>query len=223
MRTSARSLRQAFVMVFGLALVLAIGLTQAHGEIFLDLDGIGGSCLNANYEGWCQIEGFGISVAFGSGDTEPQFSPMWITKQTDYASPYIMQSVVEEWNLGYADIYIDSSGDQGLWTVHWQLEDLLVTSLSSMAGSDPSFAGEKFSLDFGTILYEYQEYDEYGESLGTVSYEYDKYSGGENMTITGSPKNFQFVTQAGVVPEPSTFVLLGMGAFALALYRRLRK
>jgi type VI protein secretion system component Hcp len=231
MRASAMDLRSVFVVSVVLAAVLAIGLPQANGEIFLKISngdgtGIDGSYANDPYSGYSKIKGYALSLSLvpdpdNEGSTILQVLPMWITKQLDLASIPIFSAAWLSQPYDYADVYIDSSttGETDQWNVHWQLRDVSVSSYSTLAGNDlPAgmTAGEKFSLDFASVLYEYQEFDDGGARVGGVSFDSDN----GDITVTGAPQNFQFVTQAGVItiPEPSAIVLLSMGAFGLAFH-----
>lgn len=115
--------------------------------------------------------GRAITVSGGGADREtsnPSFSEITLSKQTDIASADLFMQAIAGKSLGKAEIhFMQTGGPDKKQQVFLKIEltDAIVSSYSASSGGDrPS---ESFSLNFTQISYQYDAFSGTSVSTGT--------------------------------------------------------
>lgn len=115
--------------------------------------------------------GRAISSVGGSSDREtsnPSFSEVTCSKQTDIASPELFMQAVCGKSLGKAEVhFLNTGGADKKQQVYLkiELEAAMISSYSASSGGDrPS---ESFSINFSKISYQYDAFDGAKTKTGT--------------------------------------------------------
>ncbi len=128
---------------------------------------IKGEVAEAGHEGWINLDsiqmgvGRSITTAGGGGDREtsnPSFSEVTCTRQTDKASPELFMQAIAGKTLGLATVHFVQVGgvDKKQTYLTFELDEAMISSYSTSSGGDkPS---ESFSINFVKITMQYDSF-----------------------------------------------------------------
>jgi type VI secretion system secreted protein Hcp len=160
---------------------------MALGDFSLEISDIRGEMSN----GRMRIQSFSVDSSQGNLMAEMQASgtplaggkarmaDIVITRESDSASPRLMQACAEGRHLDTVSIIgVRASGKgAGLEFLHWNLEQVLISSYAQVLSDDPeenaSRPREMISLNFAVLQMEYNPQEKWGDNTPWVQGKYD--------------------------------------------------
>lgn len=221
---------KCLVIAVSIALTAMFGTGSALGALdaYLKVAGIDGESNQAMFVGWSDLLGYNISVqndgwssSGGGGAGRATFSPMFVQKYVDKASPKLFGAVLTGTHFPTATIDVRHAGTTSTRFALWEFEDVVISAYST--GQFTEAAVESLALDYRRIRYTYWPQQPDGSAGTPVVFGYDRQTN-TTWLSGGSLADFELITHftAAAIPEPSALALLGCGLSALVLCRRRR-
>jgi type VI secretion system secreted protein Hcp len=139
-------------------------------DIFLEVDGIKGESGDGSHKGAVQVLawswGLSNSGTFhsgsGGGSGKANFQDISVTKYVDLASADLAYSCASGKHLKSAKMTIRKAGESPLEYLTYQMEDILVTSISTGGSGGEDRFTESVTLNFAKVKMEYWTQNEKG-------------------------------------------------------------
>jgi len=155
---------------------LAVG-ASAQVKYYLEVDGLEGSSLASQYEGWSNVDHFIKSVAQDRSSltgasrrqSKVQFNDIVIGKALDKMSVKLEESVVSGKVHPEAILVVTESRNE-IYRI--EMTNVMVTSYT-ITGSDGQWPQEEIHLNFEKVKTTYTVYDERGQEQGKQEYSWD--------------------------------------------------
>jgi type VI secretion system secreted protein Hcp len=154
----------------------ALGLDGLAVDMFLKIEGIEGESTAAGdgHEDWIVIESFGWGGSNSGSATGRSrqrggttFSDVSVVKTVDGASPKLYLACAQGKHFPKAEIHLVSSGDARVPYMIYELENVMITSVSVSHSAGGDVPVEEVTLNYGKIHWEYTPQDTRGPG-GTV-------------------------------------------------------
>ncbi|MEP7186967.1 MAG: type VI secretion system tube protein Hcp [Rhodanobacter sp.] len=151
-------------------------------DFFLKIDGIDGESTDDKHKGEIEIESWSWgatnvgSMGPGGGSGKADFSDITISKQVDKSTPKLLKAAAEGQHIKSMLLTCRKArGARGqLEYLKVTLEDVMISSYTSMASGDRPIPSETVGLNYGTIKYEYAPQKSDGSLEGFVVVGYDR-------------------------------------------------
>ncbi len=148
------------------------------GNLFLQIDGVGGECVESNHVGWIDVESYqeglhsSSSAGFGGGAGlgSVSYSDMVVSCQLEKAIPTLMAGCAGNKHYGKAILHATKMEGNKSWNyLEITLTDVVVTAVS-FSGSPNAMPHVSVSLAFSKIKTEYfQQTKEGTKGASTVA------------------------------------------------------
>jgi type VI secretion system secreted protein Hcp len=134
-------------------------------DMFLELDGVDGESKDEQFKGKIDIYSFNLGLSNqgaghyggGSGAGKAQISDMSISKQVDKASPTLYKFCYQGKHILNGVVHIrKAAGEAPLEYLKYEMNEILVTSVSTSDSAGGGIANESISLNFSKIKMTYQ-------------------------------------------------------------------
>lgn len=164
---SAGSLLRRPLLVAALAACALIPAPAiAALDIFLKLTGIDGESTQAGYEKWIELESYdvgfdsGVVTRHASGaivTRKPGCSALGAVKGYDASSPHLMAAAMAGTHYTRVQIHVARQTDRRVVFLKYELQDVVVSSLSNIASiySSRNAPTESLALNFSSLTVTY--------------------------------------------------------------------
>ena len=153
------------------------------GNLFLQIEGVTGECVESGHEGWIDVESYseGMSSAStagyggGAGLGTVSYQDFHVTCQLEKAVPNLMAGCADHKHYPKAKIHATKMGGDGKsWTyVEVTLSEVVVTSVQ-ISGAASSIPNVAISLAFSKIKTEYWAQINTGGKGSSTNAEWDQ-------------------------------------------------
>ncbi len=150
-------------------------------DMFLKLDSIKGEAQDKTHGGevdvlawsWGVSNGGTLHVGGGGGAGKANFQDLSITKYVDKASPVLLKAVTTGKHIKSATLTVRKAGDKPLEYIVINLDDILVTSISTGGSGGEDRLTENVSLNFARVGVKYSEQKTDGSGAPAIPYNWD--------------------------------------------------
>lgn len=150
-------------------------------DIYLKLDGIKGESQDSKHKdeidilswSWGAMQSGTTHMGGGSGGGKSSFQDLSFTKYIDKSSPTLMQYLAKGKHIPKANLVVRKAGDNPLEYIKLDMEDVIVTSISTGGSGGEDRLTENVTLNFGSFKQVYTPQAESGGEKGKVEFAYD--------------------------------------------------
>jgi type VI secretion system secreted protein Hcp len=150
-------------------------------DMFLKLDKIDGEARDKTHKGeidvlawsWGLSQSGTTHMGGGSGAGKASFQDISITKYVDKASVTLMEHVATGTHIAKAKLVVRKAGGTPLEYVIIEMEDLIVSSLSTGGSGGEDRLTENISLNFAEVKVSYVPQNEKGGGEAAIEFGYD--------------------------------------------------
>jgi type VI secretion system secreted protein Hcp len=150
-------------------------------DMFLKLDGIKGESQDDTHAdeidvlawSWGCSQSGSTHMGKGGGAGKANFQDLSITKYVDKSSPNLLMAVAKGKHIKTATLTIRKAGDTPLEYLIYDLEDIIVSSVSTGGSGGEDRLTENVTLNFRIIAVAYTEQDEAGAGGAEISWGWD--------------------------------------------------
>jgi type VI secretion system secreted protein Hcp len=115
---------------------------------------------------WGMSQSGTTHVGGGGGAGKANFQDISVTKWVDKSSPKLMQACAKGTHIDTGELVVRKAGDTPLEYIKIELEDIMVTSVSTGGSGGEDRLTENVSLNFCKFKVSYQEQDDKGAKKG---------------------------------------------------------
>lgn len=147
----------------------ALGLDGLAVDMYLKIEGIEGESTAAGggHQDWIEIESFAWGSSrsgAGTGRTRQRggatFTDINVVKGVDAASPKLYLACAQGKHFARAEIHFVSSADPRVPYMVYELENVMITSVSVSHSAGGDVPVEEVTLNYGKISWEYRPQEE---------------------------------------------------------------
>lgn len=150
-------------------------------DVFLELTDIDGESQDAIHEdkidilawSWGMVQSGTTHMGGGSGGGKVSVQDISVTKYVDKSTPTIMQKCCTGEHIAEGSLIIRKAGGEALEYVVIDMEDIIITSVSTGGSGGEDRLTENVSLNFGKFTYTYTEQEADGSAGAEVPVTYD--------------------------------------------------
>ncbi len=165
--------------IFGAVLVAlllgaVVSTASAGADYFLKVDGVDGESTDAAHKQWIDVASFTHDISSSASTTggargtgRPQVGPLVIAKAVDKTSPKLSLFCCAGTNIPTVVLVACQSGGGKHEFMRYALRETRVSSVSVSVDASGNLV-EEVSLTFGSIEWQYTEFDRLGKAKGTV-------------------------------------------------------
>ena len=115
---------------------------------------------------WGMSQSGTTHIGGGGGAGKASFQDISVTKWVDKVSPKLMQACAKGTHIDTGELVVRKAGDTPLEYIKIELEDIIVTSVSTGGSGGEDKLTENVSLNFCKFKVCYQEQDDKGAAKG---------------------------------------------------------
>jgi len=151
-------------------------------DMFIKIDSLAGESKDSTHKGeidvlawsWGASNSGSAHVGGGAGAGKVNVQDLSFTKYVDASSHALLQSCCEGTHHAKATLVVRKAGGTPLEYIKIEMEEVMVTSLSTGGSGGEDRLTENVTLNFAKFMFKYQPQDAKGAKLGgTKDYGYD--------------------------------------------------
>lgn len=145
-------------------------------DMFLKIDDVQGESVDSKHKDWIDVQSWswGMSQSgtshsgTGGGAAKVSVQDLSVVKYVDKATPNLMKMCCNGKHFKKAELQIRKAGGDALVYVKIELNDGIVTGVSSAGGNGDERLTETITLNFASFKYEYTPQTATGSGSGAV-------------------------------------------------------
>jgi type VI secretion system secreted protein Hcp len=145
-------------------------------DMFLMIDDVKGESVDSKHKGWIDVQSWSWGMSqpgsshsgTGSGAGRVSVQDLSIVKYVDMATPNLMKMCCSGKHFKLATLEIRKAGGEALVYVKIELNDGIVTGVSTAGGTGDERLTETVTLNFASFKYNYTPQDAKGSGGGAV-------------------------------------------------------
>jgi type VI secretion system secreted protein Hcp len=158
-------MKSATLTVIAALVFLTCSPAYAAVEIFMQISGIPGESMDPEYPGWIELQDWKISILNtnavkkrGAGG-KPSIGSISITKQVDLTTTIFHKQCCDGKHYPEAILIVRKAGEPGSEYVRIDIQDLVITSVSTGGSGGEDRITENVTLKFSEFKTEYRPDD----------------------------------------------------------------
>ena len=145
-------------------------------DMFLKIDDVQGESVDSKHKDWIDVQSWSWGMSqpgtshsgTGGGGGKVSVQDLSIVKYVDKATPNLMKMCCNGKHFKLATLKIRKAGGEALVYVKIELNDGIVTGVSTAGGTGDERLTETVTLNFASFKYEYTPQDAKGSGAGAV-------------------------------------------------------
>jgi type VI secretion system secreted protein Hcp len=150
-------------------------------DMFLKIDAVTGESSDSKHKGeidvlswsWGMTQSASMHTATGGGSGKADVHDVSITKYIDSATPAIMQHCCSGKHFQNAKLTVRKAGGNPVEYMVLEMKDVIISSLSSGAGSGDDRVTEHLTLNFASYKMTYTPQDDKGAAKAAIPQSFD--------------------------------------------------